>query len=171
MVKPIDIVPLYINPSEGTLYADEGMASLTSVGFVVSSGVIIDGAFVHGALAFLDEDDHPQYLLVDGSRAMSGNLTVSAGNIRELRTETSDYNITTTDYTIFADATSNAVTAVLPASAAQGQIFYIKCINDTFTCTVSGNGNNIDGEVDNRPLVLNESITVQYDTSYGYGII
>ena len=31
----------------------------------------------HGALNGLGDDDHPQYLLVNGTRALSGNLTAS----------------------------------------------------------------------------------------------
>ncbi len=31
----------------------------------------------HGALTGLEEDDHPHYLLADGTRALSGNLTAS----------------------------------------------------------------------------------------------
>ena len=33
----------------------------------------------HGALTGLTDDDHPQYLLADGSRQLTGNLGVSAG--------------------------------------------------------------------------------------------
>jgi len=35
----------------------------------------------HGALAGLSDDDHPQYLLVDGTRAMSGNLDMNGSEI------------------------------------------------------------------------------------------
>ena len=36
------------------------------------------GVTDHGALSGLGDDDHTQYLLADGSRALSGNLTVAA---------------------------------------------------------------------------------------------
>lgn len=37
------------------------------------------GATDHGALTGLGDDDHPQYLRADGTRALSGNLAVGAG--------------------------------------------------------------------------------------------
>ena len=39
------------------------------------------GATDHGALTGLLDDDHTQYLLVDGTRAMSGNLDMGSNNI------------------------------------------------------------------------------------------
>jgi hypothetical protein len=39
------------------------------------------GVSVHGALAGLSADDHTQYLLVAGTRAMSGNLAMGGNNI------------------------------------------------------------------------------------------
>lgn len=38
----------------------------------------------HGLLSGLDDDDHSQYLLVDGSRAMGGNLDLSSNNINNI---------------------------------------------------------------------------------------
>jgi hypothetical protein len=134
----------------------------------VSGGI---GPYDHGALAGLADDDHPQYVLADGSRAVTGTFTTNAGNIFAMRTETSDYAILTSDYTILADATSATVTALLPASPNQGQIFYVKCINDTFAVTVSGNGNNIDGLTTGFALIQNESLTLQFDSTYGWVVL
>lgn len=39
--------------------------------------VVISGASDHGVLTGLGDDDHSQYLLADGSRTLSGNLTVT----------------------------------------------------------------------------------------------
>lgn len=36
------------------------------------------GAIDHGSLAGLADDDHPQYLLIDGTRSMTGNLQLGA---------------------------------------------------------------------------------------------
>ena len=47
-------------------------------GFVPSS---VAGVTVHGDLLGLSADDHPQYLLVNGSRAMSGTLQMGTNNI------------------------------------------------------------------------------------------
>lgn len=38
----------------------------------------------HGALTGLEDDDHPQYLLIDGSRAMTGNLLMGNHLIRNV---------------------------------------------------------------------------------------
>lgn len=40
----------------------------------------------HGSLSGLLDDDHPQYLLVDGTRAMSGNLNMGSQNIANVGT-------------------------------------------------------------------------------------
>jgi hypothetical protein len=78
MVKPVNIVNLYIEVDTGTLYADTGLVDLEDAGFVLSSGVVIDGALVHGSLIGLDADDHSGYVLVDGSRAFSDNVGMLA---------------------------------------------------------------------------------------------
>ena len=113
----------------------------------------------HGNLTGLTEDDHPQYMLVDGTRTMISYA---------LRTETSDYTITSSDWTILADATSNTVTITLPASPNQGQVFNIKCIDSTNTCTIARNGNNIDGTANDINIVATDSVTMQFDTAYGW---
>ncbi len=41
--------------------------------FTSPSGGVTD----HGALTGLADDDHPQYVLANGSRAMTGSLTIS----------------------------------------------------------------------------------------------
>ena len=43
MVKPLGIVSLYIDFPAGILYADRGEANLEVAGFVISSGIVIDG--------------------------------------------------------------------------------------------------------------------------------
>lgn len=47
----------------------------------VSQAPATAGVTAHGSLSGLLNDDHPQYLLVDGTRAMSGNLQMGANNI------------------------------------------------------------------------------------------
>jgi len=93
------------------------------------------------------------------------------GSIKSIRTITNDDLIVSTDYTILADATSNTVTVSLPASPEEGRIYNVKCINDTFTCDISGNGNNIDGSASNIVLAVTDSLTFQYDSTYGWSII
>lgn len=105
----------------------------------------------------------------------NGYLEVSTGfsskEIRAITTKINDYIVTTNDATILADASSNTVTITLPAIPVQGQVFNIKCINDANTCTVARNGNNLDGSTNDRDLLLTESITVQFDSIYGWAII
>lgn len=93
---------------------------------------------------------------------------------KSISTKTNDYIIITTDYTILADCSSNSVTITLPSdpsSSIEGYIYNIKCINDTYTCTVSANGNNIDGDTNDITLIKNESITVQADIDGNWWII
>ncbi len=79
MVRPNNIVNLYIDTATGLLYADEGLSSELSIaGFVISSGIVLDGALVHGSLTALESDDHPQYRLVDGTRDFADNISSTA---------------------------------------------------------------------------------------------
>ncbi len=67
---------LYVKSSDSKLY------------FKDDSGVEYDltstGASDHGTLTGLTDDDHPQYLLIDGSRAMTGSLLPSANDTLNL---------------------------------------------------------------------------------------
>ena len=92
MVKPANIVATYIDPSDGTVYADEGLSDLTIVGQVITSGTLIDGALTHDSLAELDEDDHTQYILVTGTRSFTGNISTTAS------APTADSHLTRKDY-------------------------------------------------------------------------
>ena len=109
----------------------------------------------------------PSLLSALDTLGLINDTTTSTG----ITTKTADYPITEDDYTILADATSGTVTITLPASPNQGQIFNIKCINATFTCTIARNGNNIDGSASDLTLALNEAKTLQYDSSFGWAII
>ena len=106
-----------------------------------------------------DDDDIPNKKYADDADTIA---------IKTISTKTANYTIVGTDYTILADATSNTVDISLPASPTQGQIFNIKCIDATFACTVARNGNDIDGVAADLTLVLDESVTVQYSSSYGW---
>lgn len=59
-------------PSDGSTYGRNNGAWS-----VVSGG----GTSDHGALTGLGDDDHAQYLLVDGTRAMAGSLNLGANNL------------------------------------------------------------------------------------------
>jgi hypothetical protein len=53
---------------------------------VPTSGGVTD----HGNLSGLRDDDHPQYLLIDGNRAMNGNLNLGSRQIINLSAATAD---------------------------------------------------------------------------------
>jgi hypothetical protein len=54
-----------------------GNASFTSI----SGTIISDGSVDHGSLGGLADDDHTQYLLADGTRALAGDWTTGSGTI------------------------------------------------------------------------------------------
>jgi hypothetical protein len=56
------------------------LADLDSA-IVAVSGSIVVPVLVHSSLTGLLADDHPQYLLTDGSRAVSGSFTISGSTI------------------------------------------------------------------------------------------
>jgi hypothetical protein len=90
---------------------------------------------------------------------------------RPLSIKTADYTMASTDYTIFADATNNTVTITLESSPVHGRLCNIKCIDNTFTCDINPNGNNIDGSGTNHNLLDMESISLQYISGFGWAII
>jgi len=63
--------------SDGSYFVDWRGSDLKATG-----GSVTD----HGSLAGLSDDDHEQYLLVDGTRAMSGNLDIGTNNITNVGT-------------------------------------------------------------------------------------
>jgi hypothetical protein len=89
----------------------------------------------------------------------------------DMKTKTADYQLVTSDRTILVDTSSNAVTITLPASPSKGEIYTVKCIDATNTCTVARNGNNIDGAAADITLLVTESATFQFDSTYGWAIL
>lgn len=63
---------------EGALNISEIFDIRPRLGFVTPA---ITGSIKHGDLTGLLNDDHPQYLLVSGTRAMTGNLEMNTNNI------------------------------------------------------------------------------------------
>jgi hypothetical protein len=74
--------------SLAAIYVQSGSANITQVqdirpviGFRASG---VNASSVHGNLLGLNADDHQQYLLVDGTRAMSGNLNLNNNSINNV---------------------------------------------------------------------------------------
>lgn len=55
----------------------ENKPVLTDAAGLIDATLVNFGAIDHGALGGLGDDDHTQYLLVDGTRAMAGNLQMN----------------------------------------------------------------------------------------------
>jgi hypothetical protein len=89
------------------------------------------------------------------------------GNRRKIQTVT-DTTLTLTgiESTVLMESTAigTPVTITLDASGGTaGQIYNIKCIDDTGVCTINPNGANIDGVAGNLILIQDESVTIQTD--------
>ncbi|MDI6793821.1 MAG: hypothetical protein QME81_13310 [bacterium] len=77
-----------LNTSDGTVNESDDPVDWTKLkgvpaGFadgIAGAGGVTD----HGALTGLEDDDHPQYLLVDGTRGMSGDLDLEGNNIIDI---------------------------------------------------------------------------------------
>lgn len=92
------------------------------------------------------------------------NIKIGEAN-KPISTKTADYTLTINDYTILLDGTSNTVTATLPTAVGNtGRIYFIKCIDDTFTTDIATNGaEEIDGDNANIELINMETIALQSD--------
>ena len=108
---------------------------------------------------------------VSDRNAIAEALFKQSQATKEIKTVVNNYLILETDYSILADATSNAVTVTLPLAPNNGRVYNVKCINDTFTCTVAGNGKNIDGVLADKTLVSPNSLTLQFTSTYGWALI
>lgn len=86
---PLPVVPSYMNGAFARVasiivqHANANIQDIIDerprVGFASSSSV--GGVTDHGALSGLGDDDHTQYLLTNGSRAMNGALNMGSNNI------------------------------------------------------------------------------------------
>ena len=173
MVQPKEIVNLYVDTDTGVLYADAGVSDLLSVGFVISSGIVIDGSLVHVSLTGLSADDHPQYILVDGTRDFATNIATLAVS------PTAIGHLTRKDYvdTEISNAISSSVAGVGSINTLSGTIT-IEGAGEAFvttagqTITISGTPHPVGGESTSNALVGADGITVisgvETDTISGF---
>jgi hypothetical protein len=97
--------------------------------------------------------------------------TVDTGASIDIITVTANYTTTKADGTILIDCSAGAVTVSLDTSAARGQNHTLKCIDDTYTCTVSSSPNLIDNDGESFQLIKDESIDVRADNDNDWWII
>jgi hypothetical protein len=86
-------IPSYFNDGVvplAAVYVQSGSANITQIqdirpiiGFRAAG---VNASSVHGNLLGLNADDHTQYLLVNGARAMAGNLSLGGNNITNVGT-------------------------------------------------------------------------------------
>ncbi len=169
MVKPPEIVKVYVDTSTDILYADVGMPDLQEVGFILSSGTVVDGALVHSSLISLDGDDHLQYSLVGGSRAFSGNIATTAS------VPISGSHLTRKDYV--DSAVSAGAVGVASLNTLTGTVTMTGAGETNITVvgniiTVSGTDHTAGGGSVSKPLVGVDGITVtsgvSFDTATGF---
>jgi hypothetical protein len=96
-----------------SIYIQQGFSGITQIedirpiiGFKAAG---VNATAVHGNLLGLGADDHTQYLLVDGTRQMSGDLGLGGNDIYNTNTITTNY-VTTTGLTISNLTQDNAQT-------------------------------------------------------------
>jgi hypothetical protein len=78
---------IYETDSTFTNAVKSRVAAVTDVRFILDRSVAaISELTAHGSLSGLGADDHTQYLLEDGSRPLSGNLSLGSNNITNVGT-------------------------------------------------------------------------------------
>jgi hypothetical protein len=89
---------------------------------------ITRGVTDHAFLTNLSADNHPQYLLVNGTRAMSGNLTMGLNQITSLITGTTGDTATNKTYVDTTNASMknyvDSVVSIDTAPGSNGQVMY-----------------------------------------------
>lgn len=108
-----------------------------------SAAFLEEGEVDHGNLAGLADDDHPHYLLIDGTRAMTGDIDMGTNAVTAATTIYRAVTRVTTDYTATVDdhliVINGAGTITLPAGT-DGQRFVVKQENVNETAYVEADG-------------------------------
>jgi len=78
----------HVNTSAGV--ADAGKPIVLDAAGLIDSSMINFGSIDHGALSGLADDDHTQYLLVSGTRAMTGALDMGTFKVTNMADGTAD---------------------------------------------------------------------------------
>ena len=132
-------------------------------------GLVLNAVELRGMTTWPGELIEDYLNIIDNISQISD--TVDAGASIDIITVTNNYITTSEDGTILIDCSSNAVTVSLDSSALRGQQHTLKCINDTFTCTVSASPFVIDNDGITFELFKDESIIVRADGSNNCWIV
>jgi hypothetical protein len=93
----------------------------------------------------------------------SSILQTQQSLVLNIATKTTTYAFLPADYAIICDSTSGSFTTSLESAPLTGQIHILKKKVAPNTCTLSGNGNNIDGSSTVSLAAQYTSYTVQFD--------
>lgn len=110
-------------------------------------------SIVHGTLLDLNEDDHPQYFLADGSRALTGNLDAGSSRLTNLSPPLNGSDAVTKDFVVqvlngvfWQDAVLDRDLVTAPLSptdgdryiiAGTGGVWSVGSVNDIATWSVA----------------------------------
>jgi len=102
---------------------------------------VLTGGIDHGSLAGLGNDDHPQYLMTDGTRALSGNWNAGSFEVKSL-TFQSNVAIGTAPFVV----TSTTAVANLNSDLLDDETgsYYLDLDNEVGTCNNCFTGSEID---------------------------
>jgi hypothetical protein len=135
------------------------VTSLDSDGNYVADGTPTENACILYFIKIKDKfkSNVPEDSIVGAGLDVLETLSIINTNV--------DYTIGRIDDTILLDGSNNTVTAFLPtAIGIKGEIYNIKCIDDTFACDVETDGTEeIDDDSANFDLIKDEVINIQSD--------
>jgi hypothetical protein len=101
----------------------------------------------------------PGFFNAQAGASVSGGLS-----IQPTTTKTAGYTASTGDFSLFCNASGGAFTISLPSAPGTGLLLVFKKIDSSAnSCTIAGNGKNIDGATSLTLSVQNQSLMLQYD--------
>ena len=134
----------------GRITFQEGTAVLSSVASAFSTSLPSGSSSDHGSLGGLLDDDHTQYVLVDGTRSMTGNLTTSA-------------NVSATAFIGSGAALTGVLTSLSGSSTtdlSEGtNLYYTTARSNTAIAAYTGAMTNMAGNITTTANVSAEAVT------------
>ena len=128
-------------------------------GTITSSNINITNSIYLNGIKIADNSGNFTNI---GNISSTGSLT-SYGLCENIKTLTSNYTLTTTDYTVLFDATAGSITALLPsASVNNKRIYFIKKIDSSSNAVIiDANGSElIDGSTYKSITIQNVSYSI-----------